>query len=83
MGLLFNTINKLLDLIDPPTPVVIIKAPCPGCKSDLSRECVKCGSGKGDLMYYLCKCGHASAWFWQEGRANLIYGEEPGFYDDE
>lgn len=84
MGLIRNTIIKLLDAIDPPKPKPPNLAPCPKCGVDVSDNYSKAGGGKDDLIYFLCLCGHASAWYWNGSGAQLIYGQEPGeSYDDD
>ena len=83
MSIIRRTIQKILDAIDPPAiPKPPNLAPCPNCKIDVSDNYTKARGEKDDLIYFLCKCGHASAWYWDGHGAQLIYGNEPEDYDE-
>ena len=74
MGILRNTIKRILDKFDPPTIAPKPAAPCPNCGLDVSKNHTKAQGGKDDLIFFLCKCDHASAWYWNGHGAQLIYG---------
>jgi len=82
VGRLKDAINRFLDYVDPPTTKKNL-APCPICGIDVSDNYRKAQGQKDDLIYFLCKCGHASAWYWNGHGAQLIYGAEPGEIDAE
>lgn len=82
MDFLRNVLRRILDALDPPEPEPIL-APCPVCSNDVSRYHKKTQGPKDDLIFFLCLCGHASAWYWNDHGAQLIYGAEPEEIDDE
>lgn len=83
MGRIRQAIIRLLDVIDPPKAPRPNLAPCPHCGIDVSDNYRKVGGGKDDLIYFLCICGHASAWYWNGHGAQLIYGQEPEDIEDD
>ena len=82
MGRLLNALEKLLDRLDPPM-VEPALAPCPVCGNDVSKDNKKFGVDIHHLRYYLCLCGHASAWHWNGSGPQLVYGDETMELDDE
>ena len=71
----------ILDRIDPPREKIL--APCPECGNDVSKNYQRTQARKDDLIFYLCYCGHASAWFWDGSNPQLIYGDRPGLEVEE
>lgn len=76
MGRISRVILRILDAVDPPKRVTP-RAPCPACGGDVSKDNDK-SEVRNDLVYFRCRCGHASAWYWNGHGPQLIYGEEPG-----
>lgn len=75
MGRLRKAILRILDAIDPPV-MAAPKAPCPSCGLDVAVMNNK-SEVRNDLTYFQCRCGHASAWYWNGRGPQLIYGQEP------
>jgi len=75
VGRIRDAINRFLDLVDPPDKPVP-RAPCPSCGGDVSELNDK-SEVRNDLVYFRCRCGHASAWYWNGHGPQLIYGQEP------
>lgn len=84
MGRLRNVLRRIFDALDPPEPEPEpVLAPCPVCSNDVSKHHKKAQGQRDDLIFFLCLCGHASAWYWHDHGAQLIYGSEPKEIDDE
>ena len=82
MGIFRNVVEKILDRLDPPKPDIPV-APCPSCGNDVSKHNKKFDVDRHYLRYYLCICGHASAWHWNGTGPLLVYGDQPLEIDDE
>lgn len=81
VGILRRVLRKIFESLDPHKPEKI-SAPCPECGADVSQKHKKAHGGKDDLIFFQCYCGHASAWYWKDNGAQLIYGGVPGELDD-
>jgi len=80
MGFFRDIIRRLIT----EEPFVKRAAPCPNCREDVTINPKKTRQD-GALIFYLCQCGHGSAWSWEDRTATLIYGQlapEPEDDDD-
>lgn len=76
-------VERILDRLDPPERVEVPLVPCPVCSNDLSKSNKRFEVDRHYLRYYLCLCGHASAWHWNGSGPQLVYGQEPIDFDEE
>ncbi len=75
VSIIRSIVKRMLDHFDPPKPrAEVALLPCPVCENDLSKRNEKFATDSHDLRYYLCPCGHASAWYWEDDDPQLVYG---------
>lgn len=82
MSWIRESISRFLDFVDPPKKRTAA-TPCPACDNDVSNNYTKAQGQKDDLIYFLCPCGHASAWYWSDYGPQLVYGSVPKNADNE